>query len=1007
MKKITFLCMALFLWCITLSMKAQTNVEQLQFFKEYENAVSNKTAIINSDPELYQEALTSGWFQQVATGLKNAENYANGTIGNGGGSVKSPTVGATCETAEPFCTSGGTTYPAGVNTGTAQSGPNYGCLGSQPNPAWYYMLIGTAGDIHITETNSANVDIDFILWGPFPSQNSCTSLTASKIVDCSYSPQAVEYIDLATSQVGEYYILLVTNFSNQPTNITLQQTSGSGATDCSIVNPTPPAPVAGGASSLTPTSFVANWGASATATGYYLDVAFNSSFTILVPGYNNLNVGNVTSVTVSGLSPGTSYYYRVRAYNANGTSPNSNTIVVTLPATITGPNNVCVNSTNNSYTTQSGMTGYNWNVSAGGTITGGAGTNVITVSWITAGAKTVNVTYTNTASNSASGTFNVTVNTLPVPTITGPASICVYSTGNVYSTQTGMTNYVWTVSAGGTITAGGTSTSSTVTVTWNTTGAKTVSVIYTNSNGCTAAPATVYNVTVNPLPVPTISGPASVCIYSSGNVYTTQTGMTNYVWTVSAGGTITAGGTSGSSSVTVTWSTIGAKTVSVIYTNSNGCTAATATAYNVTVNPLPLPTINSYNPEPCVGSTGNQFYTETGMTNYVWTITSGGLITAGQGTSHITVTWILTGLQTITVIYTNANGCTAVTPGIYTIVVNPFPNPAGPITGSSSVCAGANGVAYSTGPVANATSYTWTLPPGASIATGAGTTSITVNYSATATSGNITVAGTNQCGNGTSSSLSVTVNPLPAPAGTITGTASVCQGDMGVSYSVATIANATGYAWTLPTGATIATGSNTKNITVNFSASATSGVINVHGTNACGSGANSPDFNVTVNPKPPTPVITLNGMILTSSAPAGNQWYFNGTAISGATNQTYEATKSGDYYVIVTLNGCSSDPSNIINVVIIGINNLSGNILNIYPVPNDGRFAVSCIWAIEELLRLEVYNFLGVKVFETQLQPVQGKTEKTIDLRPVPDGVYTVVLRTEDNRVIRRILVHK
>jgi len=526
----------------------------------------------------------------------------------------------------------------------------------------------------------------------------------------------------------------------------------------------------------------------------------------------------------------------------------------------------------------------------------------------------------------------------------------------------------------------------------------------TSASGCGTVSTNTVTITVNPLPVPTITGPASVCVYSSGNVYATQAGMTNYIWTVSAGGTISGG--TGTNAITVTWTASGAQTVSVIYTNSNGCTAAPATVYNVTVNPLPLPTVSIYNNTPCVGSS-SQFFTESGMSNYVWTVTGGGQITSGQGTYVIMVQWTLPGLQTISVVYTNALGCTAEVPGTFLTVVDPLPNPVGPITGPSTVCAGANGVAYTVEPVANATSYTWTLPPGATIATGAGTTSITVNYSTTATSGDITVAGTNDCGNGPSSSLSVTVNPLPAAAGTITGTASVCQGDMGVSYSVVIIANATGYVWTVPPGATIASGGNTNQITVNFSASASSGVITVHGTNACGSGANSPDFNVTVNPIPPTPVITLNGTILTSSAPAGNQWYFNGTLIPGATDQTYEATKSGDYYVIVTLNGCSSDPSNIINVVIIGINNLAENSLKLYPVPNDGRFTVSWSWPGEELLRFEVYNFLGVKVFGTQLQPVQGKAEKTIDLRPIPNGVYTVVVRTEDNRVIRKILVNK
>jgi hypothetical protein len=60
-----------------------------------------------------------------------------------------------------------------------------------------------------------------------------------------------------------------------------------------------------------------------------------------------------------------------------------------------------------------------------------------------------------------------------------------------------MTNYTWVVSAGGTITAGGGTANNTVTVTWNSATTQTVSVNYTNSNGCTASAPTVYNVTVN------------------------------------------------------------------------------------------------------------------------------------------------------------------------------------------------------------------------------------------------------------------------------------------------------------------------------------------------------------------------------------------------------------------------------------------------------------------------------------------------------------------------------
>jgi phosphodiesterase/alkaline phosphatase D-like protein len=78
------------------------------------------------------------------------------------------------------------------------------------------------------------------------------------------------------------------------------------------------------------------------ATGYRLDVSTSSSFSTYVTGYQNLNVGNATSRSVTGLTASTTYYYRVRAYNGAGTSGNSNIVnVTTLSAT--GPPVVITN----------------------------------------------------------------------------------------------------------------------------------------------------------------------------------------------------------------------------------------------------------------------------------------------------------------------------------------------------------------------------------------------------------------------------------------------------------------------------------------------------------------------------------------------------------------------------------------------------------------------------------------------------------------------------------------
>jgi hypothetical protein len=97
------------------------------------------------------------------------------------------------------------------------------------------------------------------------------------------------------------------------------------------VAPTPAAPQAQNATNVTTTSFTANWSAVSGATGYRLDVSTKQSFGSYVPSYQNLDVGNVTSYSVTGLAANTNYYYRLRSYNANGTSPNSNVINVKTP----------------------------------------------------------------------------------------------------------------------------------------------------------------------------------------------------------------------------------------------------------------------------------------------------------------------------------------------------------------------------------------------------------------------------------------------------------------------------------------------------------------------------------------------------------------------------------------------------------------------------------------------------------------------------------------------------
>ncbi len=81
----------------------------------------------------------------------------------------------------------------------------------------------------------------------------------------------------------------------------------------------------------TRSSFLAVWNSVDGANGYRIDVSTSSAFESYVVGYHDLDVGKVTTRIVFGLKPGTTYYYRARAYGSIGASRNSETKSVTTP----------------------------------------------------------------------------------------------------------------------------------------------------------------------------------------------------------------------------------------------------------------------------------------------------------------------------------------------------------------------------------------------------------------------------------------------------------------------------------------------------------------------------------------------------------------------------------------------------------------------------------------------------------------------------------------------------
>lgn len=165
--------------------------------------------------------------------------------------------GASCGSADPFCT--GTTYTFPATTGVANSG-TFACLATTPNPAWYYLQVANTGDIVVnisqTDANGNGADVDFICYGPYTSQAAaCSNQTGDcinsgtnplsnnagcngNVVDCSYSSSANETCGIQGAVAGQWYMLMLTNYSNVAGNITFGQGnsgSGSGTTNCNIL----------------------------------------------------------------------------------------------------------------------------------------------------------------------------------------------------------------------------------------------------------------------------------------------------------------------------------------------------------------------------------------------------------------------------------------------------------------------------------------------------------------------------------------------------------------------------------------------------------------------------------------------------------------------------------------------------------------------------------------------------------------------------------------------------
>jgi phosphodiesterase/alkaline phosphatase D-like protein len=229
---------------------------------------------------------------------------------------------------------GFTTFVTGFNNLNVGSVVTYNVTGLSANTNYWYRVraynaSGTSGNTGTTEsltTGPLATAATLVTQTTFQANWNAVGGATTYFLDVGTTNGGTEVIaNLNVGNVTFYSVSGLTAGTTYYYRVRSNAVPGINSNTITVVM-VPPAPVAIAATNLLGTSFSANWNTTLGATGYFLDVASDLAFTTFVSGFNNLSVGNVLTYTVTGLTPTTTYYYRVRASNSSGTSGNSNTI---------------------------------------------------------------------------------------------------------------------------------------------------------------------------------------------------------------------------------------------------------------------------------------------------------------------------------------------------------------------------------------------------------------------------------------------------------------------------------------------------------------------------------------------------------------------------------------------------------------------------------------------------------------------------------------------------------
>ncbi len=542
-----------------------------------------------------------------------------------------------CHKSFAFCTGTTYNYPAGVNSGSAQAGAAYGCLATRPNPAWYHLRIGRGGNILITMQSNPLRDIDYICWGPFnsPTAPCVGQLTANKIVSCSYSSSATEVCNIPNAQLGEYYILLITNFSNNNCNINFSQTGGTGGTDCTIVPP----PISNNGPLCIGETLQLGVQNPIPGSTYSWTGPNGWTSTLPTPSISNVNLAHAGTYTL------------IITLNTLQSQPVSTLVEVGVPPTpsVTGPLRACAESIQN-YTVQAPIQGntYQWQVT-GGNIDSGQGTAIVAIKWVNASQGTLRVLESSYhCKNIPSPQIQITIDPLPAiaATPSGPVEVCTNGqiTNYTVSPAANTLSYRWELLPSNAGTISGTTTLAQVHWATQFTGQATIRVRGINDCGNGGFSQQLL-ISVNPFPSqPSVPvGITERCQSSQTSNYTISVAPNamTYSWELAPSA---AGSISGTTTVAqVQWSAQFAGQATIRVRGNNDCGQGIySQPLQIQVNPLPTQPATPTGPvQFCQGTQVSTYSVlpANNATTYTWELSPTNAGTLSGTTTQAQVQW--------------------------------------------------------------------------------------------------------------------------------------------------------------------------------------------------------------------------------------------------------------------------------------------------------------------------------------------------------------------------------